>query len=105
MSGMTYCPESFVGMVRVQPVATFVTVTFTFGITAPDGSVTVPTMVAFCANETHGITNNNKNSSERYVRLLCLSTPSVTPCNFETTTCIFSPPCQIGTFRETLYVT
>jgi hypothetical protein len=40
-------------------------VTLTFGITAPDGSVTVPTIVAFCANETDGRRNNNRNRNGR----------------------------------------
>src|SRR5579863_7683656 len=69
MSGATYCPESLVGYVRVQLVAEFVTVMFTLGITAPDGSVTVPTMVAFCANDTDGSINNNKNNNGRYFKL------------------------------------
>src|SRR6516225_5574552 len=46
----TYCPVSFVVYVRVRPVSTCVMVTVTFGIAAPDGSVTVPTMVPSCAD-------------------------------------------------------
>src|ERR1700747_2979961 len=100
MSGATYCPESFVGNTRVQLVAALVTVMFTLGITAPDGSVTVPTMVAFCANDTDGITNINRNNNGRYFRLERLNTPDVTPHSFETTTCIFSPPCRNGTISK-----
>jgi hypothetical protein len=80
-----------VGKVRVQPVAGFVTVTLTFGMTAPDGSVTVPTIVAFCAKDTEGMRHNSKNNNGRYFRLLDPSTPSATPYNFETATCIFHP--------------
>jgi len=40
-------------------------VTLTRGITAPDGSVTVPTIVAFCAREADGQRNNNKNGNNR----------------------------------------
>src|SRR6516162_8265576 len=48
--GAAYCPASLVVNVRVCPVSTCVTVTVTFGIAAPDGSVTVPTMVPSCAD-------------------------------------------------------
>src|SRR6516162_6185719 len=99
MSTATYWPASFVGIVRVQLVSTLVSVTFTFGMTAPDGSVTVPTMVAFCANEAHGRTNNS-NKNGRYLKRRSLNTPPVTPINFETTTCIYSPPCLMGTILK-----
>src|SRR5215831_12892401 len=48
--GAAYCPASLVVNVLVRPVSTCVTVTVTFGIAAPDGSVTVPTMVPSCAD-------------------------------------------------------
>jgi hypothetical protein len=70
------------------------------GITAPDGSVTVPTIVAFCANDTVGIKNSKRNKNGRYFRFFDLNTPSATPYNFETATCIFSPPCPVGTLRK-----
>src|SRR5262250_866067 len=100
MSGTTYCPESLVGTVRLQPVSGLLTVTLTFGITAPEGSVTVPTIVAFCAYDAAGIRHNNRKKNGRHFRFLNLNTPPATPHNFETANCIFSPPCQIGTLRE-----
>src|SRR5690242_5024023 len=100
MSGATNCPASLVGKVLAQPVAGLVTVTLTLGITAPDGSVTVPTIVAFCANDTAGIRNNSRNKNGRYFRFFDLNTPSATPYNFETASCIVSPPCLVGTLRK-----
>src|ERR1051326_4990622 len=90
-SGTTYCPESLVGMARDQLVSVLVTVTLTFGMTAPDGSVTVPTIVAFCAFDAVGIRHNNRNKNGRYFRLRNLNKPPATPF-FETVSCIFSPP-------------
>src|ERR1700719_2804317 len=54
MSGATYWPESLVGKVRVQCVSLLVTVILTFGTEAPDGSVTVPTIVPLCPNASDG---------------------------------------------------
>src|SRR5271154_5461280 len=47
--GAVYCPSVLVARLRVVPVSTFLMVTTALGTTAPDESVTVPTMVASCA--------------------------------------------------------
>src|SRR6185312_5729940 len=49
-SGATYCPESLVVNVETRPVSMLVIVMVTLGSTEPDGSVTVPTIVASWAN-------------------------------------------------------
>src|SRR5579863_955451 len=49
-SGATYCPSPLVGRLRVTPVSLLVMVRAALGTAAPVGSVTVPTMVASCAN-------------------------------------------------------
>src|SRR5205085_3985320 len=64
-SGTTYCPDSFVVMVCTRPVSVFVIVIFTFAITDPEGSVTVPTRVASCAN---ACKERPKNSATRATR-------------------------------------
>src|SRR5690348_15110470 len=50
ISGRTYWPASFVVAVCTTPVSVFFAVTLAFAITAPDGSVTEPNIVASCAN-------------------------------------------------------
>src|SRR6185437_12691177 len=50
MSGSTYWPASLVVIVRTTPVSVFVTVTLALPITAPEGSVTVPRIVASWPN-------------------------------------------------------
>src|SRR5437764_14537685 len=64
-SGTTYCPDSFVVMVCTRPVSVFVIVIFTFAITDPEGSVTVATRVASCAN---ACKERPKNSATRATR-------------------------------------
>ena len=44
--GAAYSPAVFVTSSRVKPFSGFETVTLALGITAPEGSVTVPTIVA-----------------------------------------------------------
>src|SRR5579864_1198000 len=48
-SGATYWPSELLGRVLSTPVSLLVMVTVALGTAAPDGSVTVPTMVASCA--------------------------------------------------------
>src|SRR5947199_1928541 len=46
MSGSTYWPASFVVIACTRPVSVLVAVTLAFAITAPEGSITVPSNVA-----------------------------------------------------------
>src|SRR3954468_19829888 len=58
ISGRTYWPASFVVAVCTTPVSAFFAVTLAFAITAPDGSVTVPNIVASCPNASTEPKNN-----------------------------------------------
>src|SRR6185437_4598020 len=49
-SGSTYSPDPFEVMTVFWPVSLLVATIFTFGTTEPDGSLTVPTIVASWAN-------------------------------------------------------
>src|ERR1700751_2789293 len=49
MSTATYWPDSLVEKTLETPVSVFVSVSFASATAAPDGSVTVPTMVGSCA--------------------------------------------------------
>src|SRR3954462_6788674 len=60
ISGRTYWPASFVVAVGTTPVSVFFAVTLAFAITAPDGSVTEPNIVASCANARNEPANSNK---------------------------------------------
>src|SRR5215471_1120514 len=58
--GAEYRPFSPVWMTRDAPVSLFVTVTVAFWITAPDGSVTVPTIVPVGTCAISGIATTSK---------------------------------------------
>src|SRR5215813_5365561 len=68
----TYWPTSLLSSFRIWPVLVFVTVMFAFGTTAPELSVTVPTMVACCATAEAAKTPKNRNNiAKRRELLVC----------------------------------
>src|SRR5215831_5642063 len=65
MSTATYWPDSLVEKTLETPVSVFVGVTFASATAAPDGSVTVPTMVASCAQA--GVASAARKNTERTI--------------------------------------
>src|SRR5215470_8905326 len=65
MSTATYWPESLVGITLETPVSLLVSVTFASATAAPDGSVTVPTMVASCAKA--GVASAARKSKDKTI--------------------------------------
>src|SRR5215469_2154232 len=65
MSTATYWPDSLVEITLETPVSVLVSVTFASATAAPDGSVTVPTMVASCAKA--GVASAARKSKARTI--------------------------------------
>src|SRR5438876_12060214 len=97
MSGTTYWPASLVLTELLTDVAVLVTVIATFGTTAPDGSVTVPTTVAFWPKVHEGSATRATTSRSKYLKL-----PSFEVCNrleINLEACKYINPPPLSLFR------
>src|SRR5215475_8462969 len=91
-SGITYCPDSLVRIVRDAAVSTLVAVTFAPGIAEPEGSVIVPTTVASCANAREDSPKNKTPSIAAWRKLKLLNKRATADTHTEERKFIFRPP-------------
>src|SRR5690242_10157296 len=91
-SGATYCPDSLVVKVLTTPVEALVIVIVTPATLPPDGSVTVPTTVAFWPKVSEGSATRATTSRSKYLRLRSLDVLNSFETTFETCEYINPPP-------------
>src|SRR5256885_757453 len=97
ISGATYWPDSLVVKVFTAPVEALVIVIVTPATTPPDGSVTVPTTVAFWPKVHEGSATRATTSRSKYLKL-----PSFEVCNrleINLEACKYINPPPLSLFR------